>query len=133
MLIDGNAEVAGLVDVDGAGSTIQPNVWHEVGSAGEPAFTNSWVNYAGGYDTAGFMIDPFGFVHLKGLVTNGTDNTSAFTLPAGYRPPLIALCPAAAADYATRMGLVIAHPTGEVVCYTANTWVSLENVTFRVS
>ena len=58
--------------------------WHEVGSQDEPAFENSWAN-ASGYDTAAFykQID---IVYLKGAVDSGTNNTTAFTLPVGYRP-----------------------------------------------
>jgi hypothetical protein len=60
--------------------------WHEVGTSGEPAFENSWVN-AGGNDTsAAFYKDPWGMVHIKGLVKNGTVNTTIFTLPIGHRP-----------------------------------------------
>ena len=66
-----------------------PEAWHEVGSSGEPAFQNSWVNYYGGttYDTAAFYKHN-GIVYLKGLVRSGTLNTTIFTLPVGYRPDL---------------------------------------------
>jgi hypothetical protein len=46
---------------------------------------NGWVN-VGGYATAGYMKDPLGFVHLKGVIGTGASGTTAFTLPAGYRP-----------------------------------------------
>lgn len=53
-----------------------------------PALENSWVNYDNGvtYNTAGYYKDPFGIVHLKGLVATGTLYTTIFTLPEGYRP-----------------------------------------------
>lgn len=60
--------------------------WHEVGSIGEPAFTNSWSNYDNIFSSAAFRIDGEGWVHLKGLVKNGTLSTSVFTLPGGYLP-----------------------------------------------
>jgi hypothetical protein len=100
--------------------------WHEVGAAGEPAFNNGdftqigadpseyadhetcwWSNYDGNHQSAAFYKDPFGNVHLKGLVqahdgdapspVTGNLNCGAwggeprwdnfvFDLPAGYRP-----------------------------------------------
>lgn len=62
---------------------------HTVGAVGEPAFENSWVNYGGGYATAGFYRDVLGVVHLKGLLKSGTGANAMFTLPVGYRPPAL--------------------------------------------
>jgi len=65
---------------------LNSETWHEVGASGEPSFENGWVNYSSSYNTAAFYKDVEGFVHLKGLVKNGTVNTTIFTLPTGYRP-----------------------------------------------
>lgn len=46
------------------------------------AFTNSWA--AGGPAPAYILIGRV--VYLRGVMTAGTANTVAFTLPAGYRP-----------------------------------------------
>jgi hypothetical protein len=51
-----------------------------------PTLVNSWANAGGGYETAGYLRDALGFVHLKGTLLGGPPNTSPFTLPAGYRP-----------------------------------------------
>jgi hypothetical protein len=51
--------------------------WHT------PTMLNSWA--AGGV-VPGYLKDPMGFVHIRGLVFNGTNGLAAFTLPAGYRP-----------------------------------------------
>lgn len=51
-----------------------------------PTLTNSWVNYGSGFNDAGYMKDSLGFVHLKGMVKNGTSGSAIYTLPAGYRP-----------------------------------------------
>lgn len=51
-----------------------------------PTLLNSWVDFGGGYETAGYMIDTLGFVHLKGIVKSGTSVTAIFNLPLGYRP-----------------------------------------------
>jgi hypothetical protein len=50
------------------------------------SFSNSWVNYGGVTDDAGYMKDPMGFVHLRGCIKDGTVGSTAFTLPSGYRP-----------------------------------------------
>jgi hypothetical protein len=63
-----------------------PEAWHEIGAAGEPAFQHGWTNEdPAGEVTAAYYKDPFGVVHLKGLVASGT-NEVIFTLPAAYRP-----------------------------------------------
>lgn len=67
---------------------IPSGVWHEIGATGEPAFVNSWINHSSIWDTAAFMKDSMGFVHIKGLVKSGITNVVMFTLPAGYRPKL---------------------------------------------
>ncbi len=57
-----------------------------IGEIGAPSFENAWVNFSTGEASAGYWKDPFGFVHLKGVIKSGTINTTAFTLPPGYRP-----------------------------------------------
>lgn len=53
-----------------------------------PTLLNSWVNFGSTYANAGYYKDPFGVVHLRGLVKNGTAaaGTAIFALPVGYRP-----------------------------------------------
>jgi hypothetical protein len=51
-----------------------------------PVFENGWTNYGDIWETAGYYKDGNNMVHLKGLIKNGTLDTHAFTLPAGYRP-----------------------------------------------
>ena len=59
--------------------------WRELGSAGQPAFAGAWTNESPTTETTGaFYKDPLDVVHLKGIVTGGTN--TIFTLPAGYRP-----------------------------------------------
>lgn len=52
-----------------------------------PTFQNSWQNY-GTWQVAGYSIDPFGIVRLRGLVKHAVTTTTGaiFTLPAGLRP-----------------------------------------------
>ena len=51
-----------------------------------PTLLNSWVNYGGAWDTAGYRKDGQGVVYLKGLVKSGTTSANLFVLPSGYRP-----------------------------------------------
>lgn len=58
-----------------------PNlIWNAV------AFTNSWVNYGAPFFDAEYAQDGLGYVHLRGVIKNGTLNTAAFTLPPQLRP-----------------------------------------------
>jgi hypothetical protein len=67
-----------------------PDPWHIVGDAGEPAFGTNWQNNGGDTQTARFRKTSDGWVWLQGLVERtvdiGTDST-IFTLPVNYRPP----------------------------------------------
>jgi len=83
-----------------------PEAWHEVGSAGNPGFQNGWTNYSPSANSAGFYKDRLGYVHLKGMIKNGTMSQTAFTLPVGYRPAKGMLLPTASA-----------HVYGELLLY----------------
>jgi hypothetical protein len=49
-------------------------------------FSNGWINYGSVFQTAQYR--KIGdVVTLRGLIKSGTVGSSAFTLPAGYRPP----------------------------------------------
>lgn len=66
-----------------------PSDWLEIGTPGAPAFESGWVNSGRPNDVAAIRKDPFGVVHMKGLVKSGTVSALAgiFTLPEAYRPP----------------------------------------------
>lgn len=106
--------------------------WHEVGTTGEPAFEDSWVNYSVTYNSCGFMKDTMGFVHLKGLVKSGTYGISGviFTLPTGYRPLRYWIIANTNNGSADEMRIA---SDGRVIPYgaTSNGWVSLDGITFR--
>jgi hypothetical protein len=88
-------------DVDENSLNLATEAWHEVGAAGEPGFNNSgfctWSNFDANHNSAAFLRDREGIVHLKGLVDADdviVDGCSfgfaadrlIYTLPAGYRP-----------------------------------------------
>lgn len=107
----------------------QVEEWHEVGTSGEPAFENSWVNYALGHATAAFYKDPWGIVHIKGLVKSGTIGTAIFTLPTGYIPALHLNYGSVSNNLFYR--LEINSGGGVVFVNGSNAWGSI-NCSFRV-
>jgi len=50
------------------------------------SFLNGWVNYGSPCPSVQYMKDSLGFVHIRGVMRNGTINAPAFILPVGYRP-----------------------------------------------
>jgi hypothetical protein len=102
--------------------------WHEVDSPGEPVFQNGWKNTGGTDVTAAFFKDPYGVVHLKGLIYNGTNGAPIFVLPDGYRPShgLIQLVWRGSGSGKLNVGL-----DGRVLFQDGAAAASLDGVTFR--
>lgn len=86
--IVGNNLVGTTTSVVDDGASVTIGVVFQVGAAGRPAFTNSWVNFGSGGVTASFYKETTGRVVIEGLIKTGTVGTSVFTLPLGYRPAL---------------------------------------------
>lgn len=98
-----------------------------------PTLLNSWVNYGGGsYDDAGYFLDDFGFVNLRGVIKDGvtTAGTVLFTLPSGYRPSL----PKLSLVYAgTSVAYIDVLTSGNVrIRAGSNTLFSLYGVRFKI-
>src|SRR6185437_7859316 len=101
-----------------------------------PALLNGWVQYTdinGPWKPPGFMIDVTGRVYLRGMMKNGTINTSFFQLPEGYRPRYRQLMCALSATNTgiyrvdvTADGFVI--PTAQ----TANNFASIDGLSFSI-
>jgi hypothetical protein len=96
----------------------------------------AWSNFDTVHNTAGFLRDPFGFVHLKGLVkcecNGGTfaPVTIIFDLPAGYHPAKNDTQATVSNDHFARVevdsdGAV--HP----LAGADKAWFSLDGITFR--
>ncbi|KKM24012.1 hypothetical protein LCGC14_1609410, partial [marine sediment metagenome] len=105
--------------------------WIEV--LGGVGFENSWVNFnsaTGTYQTAAYFKDPFEIVHLKGHVKDGNVNAVIYTLPAGYRPAQQMVLVVGDNSGA---GLIDVRADGGVRASSTidNTWVSLDNISFR--
>jgi microcystin-dependent protein len=126
------------VQVDAGGALIGPagnasvamDTWHQVGGSGEPAFTNSWVNYGSPYGNLMFRKDPLGKVQLRGAVKNGTLGSSIFTLPTGYRPPAGTIVSFVSYTSATTFAAWQIAPDGTVSCYYRNDFCDAAVVEF---
>lgn len=94
-------------------------------------FQNSWVNYASGFQTAAYMKDSLGFVHLRGLIKSGTIPAAAFTLPAGYRPSTANLLFSVLSNSAAGRVDINTSGTVNIQAPSSNVWVSLQGITFQ--
>jgi len=101
-----------------------------VGATGAPSYENSWGTTCCGDESARFYKDPWGIVHLQGSTYNAAPSSATiFTLPVGYRP-------AGTLYYSTygaggSPAYIEITSSGAVISYTAQTFVSLTNISFR--
>lgn len=113
--------------------------FHIVGASGEPAFQNSWVAHSSADHKPRFRKTADGFVEMRGLIVSGTDSSTAFTLPVGYRPggtstlmyAAMAALTGSGAPQACRLDV---DQNGNVVPYIAGTsiiWLSLASLHFH--
>ena len=132
--------------------------WDEVGDGDGPDFNNAldclWENFDASHDTAAFMRDRSGTVHLKGLVrVTDADPSSfgacnfddvhdlrVFVLPDGFRPAVRNVFPMLTSGALARLNVdgagLAAQPPGAVSVQDlslgqAASWVSLDGVSFR--
>jgi hypothetical protein len=114
--------------------------WHEVGTPDGPLFENSSSNYLARGSTVAFFKDPFGIVHLRGMVkctTWGGSSNTIFTLPLAYRPAEEAIFTVSGDPLSTTSTVartVTVSATGEVRpsgATGAQIVVSLDGITFR--
>lgn len=95
-----------------------------------PTLLNDWVNFGGGNAEAGYWKDPFGVVHLRGTIKDGSGlPTLVFTLPAGSRP-------SASHRFATvsngLFGIATVDSSGGVSASSGSTtYFSLDGITFK--
>lgn len=93
-----------------------------------PALTNGWANFGAPYQSAGYVKDSFGFVHLRGMVNAGTVGLAIFTLPANYRPQRTGIY-AVVSNGA--LGIIEVSSAGTVTLTAgSNVYASLSGITF---
>ena len=100
--------------------------WTEISS-----FSNSWENFGGDWYNAAYCKDALGFVHLRGLIKNGTWNAVAFALPAGYRPGAYTRFSVIGYNYVD--AAVDVRNNGDVYIRSAaasNDWLNLDGISF---
>ena len=94
-----------------------------------PTLLNGWVE-ADASEAPRYMKDTLGFVHLKGRVKSGSNSSTIFTLPSGYRLDRYGAFPV---DADGTFGKISLSPTGDITYLSgSNAGVSLENITFKV-
>jgi hypothetical protein len=112
---------------------IFPEPFHIVGTPGEPPFENGWTNVGGGRTTVGFYIDTTNVVHLKGSLTGGGSGSTAFTLPAGYRPAARLLLPVTSGSFITVNATLDADGTLTPFCSGGCVGsIGIDGLSFRV-
>lgn len=93
-------------------------------------FVGSWKNFDGPYTKAGYFKDSQGIVHLRGLVKDGSINSTIFTLPSGYRPQYRELHGVCTNN--NTIGRLDILTGGEVIATSgSSSWFSLDGVSFR--
>lgn len=97
-----------------------------------PTLAGAWMNQGSPYLDAGYWKDKDGWVHLRGTIEGDATNTTAFTLPVGYRPPGDAYLPLTAEN--VNVGQLFITTAGVVKpLITAGTWVTGNFVTLAGS
>jgi len=133
-----------LATVDGPGSGLDADTLDgvsadgvpHVGTGGEPALQNGWVNFGSGQADAAFTKDATGVVHVRGVVKSGTVSPTTgtvFTLPVGFRPTAIVYTSALTSDgnNVLTLGYAAVLANGEVrVGVGNNAFVALD-LSFR--
>jgi hypothetical protein len=115
-----------------------PGTWVDITLVGDDAawtnisggvgFTNSWVDYAsGGTLSCGFR-KVHGKVYLRGAMKSGTVNSSAFTLPAGYRPS--GTLNFVVSSNSLYGNVAIASSGNTTLTTGSNAWASLDGIVF---
>lgn len=103
-----------------------------------PTLLNGWANLGSGYTTFGVYKDELGVLHLKGFIKSGIEAplTQLFILPFGFRPAEKIVIPI----FSYRGGTGEFHSYIEIATdgvvttgfEVGNTWLMLNNISFRV-
>jgi hypothetical protein len=100
--------------------------------AGGVGFQNSWVNFGGAWQPAGY-VKRGDMVSVRGLVSSGTLGATIFTLPTGYRPPAKMRFPVM---NSAAIGIIEIDTDGTIKqagSWNANSYLSLSGINFSVA
>jgi len=120
-----------------AANLAAPEAYRRVGAAGQPLFQHGCANSTSTAETAVFFKDREGVVHLRGNI-ECTGSSTAFQLPAGYRPAggEQLQFPEPSSNFLNIFGPnVVGSPSGAVLCAgpPGPTHCWLDGVTFRAA
>lgn len=95
-----------------------------------PTLLNGWTDFGGIYETIGYMKDELGFVHIKGMVKDGSVGAILFTLPKGYRPLKFQYHPCFSRDVLNTLTI---RDNGDVFipASASNVWLTLNGISFK--
>lgn len=121
----------------------QAEPWRVVGQPGQPVFaakeTAVWSRFDHAHNQVAFYKDPYGVVHLKGLVkcvgTGCAGEDTIFFLPPGYRPVVREVHLSISNDGTNTIpARVNIDPDGRVgrTEIGGTKWLSLDGITFRI-
>ena len=112
-----------VLEESGKKKISKPNTWYNF------TFENSWVNYGSTWRTAQYSIDSNGFVHLRGLVKNGSTSADITSLPIGFKPVMDEIFSVRTSGGTTRIDI---KTDGDVYANPGHaTWTSLSGITFE--
>ncbi len=126
---DGSTAWLSLPTPYAAGSSLVPLQAAIIGTPwAAPPFTTGWQTYGGGYQNCGYR--KIGdLVYLRGLLQATTGVTStAWTFPAGFRPPLTALTGMMTSAGAWRRVDITTAGAFNVTSPAVGEWFALETV-----
>jgi hypothetical protein len=126
----GPAGPAGPAGASASAAAVEP--WRAL------TFAGSWTNYGGPYTTGAYRKDPFGKVHLRGLLAKSAGIPASLdvmaVLPPGYRPAMRYLFGTGGGAPTELYSRVDVLPSGEILFLagaTADTdFTSLDNISF---
>jgi hypothetical protein len=116
---------------DSAGGITSDPVFTDLQAWQSVTLINGWVEFGAPYLASGYWKDPFGIVHLRGMIKTGVPPSIAFVLPSGYRPSGSIIIATTSASATTAAKLIIDSSGNVTVSAGAATWTSLTGVSFR--
>lgn len=93
-----------------------------------PTLLNGWTPFSTELSTCQYMKDQLGFVHLRGLIKNGTAD-HLMTLPIGYRPGKNIYF-STVSNWQFGWGNISGDGVVAVHSYNIE-WLSMDNISFR--
>lgn len=136
----GNLGGAYETNRQGFAQDLAQSIFDELNTNAQDAWTaatlqNSWVDFGAPYAGASYTKDAEGWVHLRGLIASGTTGT-IFALPSGYRPTTQLLIGTwghnGSAIVPQRLTITTAGNVNQDPSGAVNSWLTLENIRFRV-